>query len=77
MSRGIQQGCPISALFYLYVTEILAIKINTKNIVKGISINKNDIKTYNMQMAQLVFLNDEASSKHALDTIHDFCEHEG
>ena len=35
MSRGIRQGCPISALLYLFVAEILAIKINSNNNIKG------------------------------------------
>ena len=77
MSRGIRQGCPISALLYLFVAEILAIKINSNNNIKGISINKNEIKSIQHADDLTIALNDEASIKHALDTIHELCEHAG
>ena len=77
MSRGIRQGCPISALLYLFVAEILAIKINSNNNIKGISINKNEIKSIQHADDLTIALNDEASIKHALDTIHGFCERAG
>ena len=32
MSRGIRQGCPISALLYLFVAEILALKIKYRRM---------------------------------------------
>lgn len=39
MTRGIRQGCPISALFYLFVAEILSIKMKNEPNISGISIN--------------------------------------
>ena len=44
MTRGIRQGCPISALLYLFVAEILATKINQNQNIKGIAMNNNEIK---------------------------------
>lgn len=38
MSRGIRQGCPISALLYLFIAEVLAIKLKTNNDIKGIKL---------------------------------------
>ena len=35
MTRGIRQGCPISAILYLFVAEILAIKIRSNNQIEG------------------------------------------
>ena len=35
MWRGIRQGCPISAFFYLLVAEILVIKIKCNGNVEG------------------------------------------
>ena len=76
MSRGIRQGCPILLLLYLFVAKILAIKINSNNNIKGISINKNEIKSI-QHADETIALNDEASIKHALDTNQEFCEHAG
>lgn len=44
MSRGIRQGCPISALLYLFEAEILAMKIKSDPNIKCININSNEIK---------------------------------
>jgi len=35
-SRGIQQGCPLSALLFIIATEIMATIIRNNKIVKGI-----------------------------------------
>ena len=45
MTRGISQGRPLSAILFLFVAEILAIKIkkNNQNII-GIAINNIEIK---------------------------------
>ena len=37
MGRRIRQGCPISALLYLFIAEILAIKIKENRNIEGIS----------------------------------------
>ena len=39
MTRGIRQGCPISAVLYLFVAEILAIKIRTNDQIEGFKFN--------------------------------------
>ena len=43
ISRGIRQGCPISALLFLLVVEILAINIKTNKDIHGININEKEI----------------------------------
>ena len=52
MTRGIRQGCPISALLYIFVAEILAKKINDNTEIHGFqkSNMEKEIKTFNMQM---------------------------
>ena len=47
MTRGIRQGCPISAILYLFVAEILSIKIKGNENIEGFTcrnMNK-DVKT--------------------------------
>ena len=39
LSRSIKQGCPISALLFLLVAEIIAIDIRSDNQIKGIELN--------------------------------------
>ena len=39
MNRGIRQGCPISALLYLFVAEILSLRLKSNNEIKGINIS--------------------------------------
>lgn len=42
MQRGIRQGCPVSALLFILVLEILAVQIksDTSNQIKGLSFQK-------------------------------------
>lgn len=39
MERGIRQGCPVSALLFLFVMEILNLKIKNCRDIKGFKIN--------------------------------------
>ena len=40
MSRGIRQGCPTSALLYIFVAEILALKISTNDGIHGFNVTE-------------------------------------
>ena len=44
VSRSIRQGCPISALLFILVAEILAVTIRSDNKIKGIKINSTEHK---------------------------------
>ena len=47
MSHGIRQGCPIAALLYLFVAEIMALKINKNENILGFELPNlhKEIKT--------------------------------
>ena len=44
LSKGIRQGCPLSALLFIITVEILAIEIRNNNNIKGITIGSQTIK---------------------------------
>ena len=44
LSRSIRQGCPISTLLCILVAEMLAIKIQNQEAIKGITINDTEYK---------------------------------
>ena len=44
LTRSIRQGCPISALLFLLVAEIIAINIRNDDNIKGIKINDTEYK---------------------------------
>ena len=45
LTRSIRQGCPISALLFLLVAEIIAIDIRNDNDIKGIKIGEQNLKS--------------------------------
>ena len=44
LTRGIRQGCPISALLFLIVAEIIAISLRDNNNIKGLTVNGSIFK---------------------------------
>ena len=79
MSRGIRQGCPISALLYLFVAEILSLKIKDNGDIHGFKTSSmdKDIKSIHHADDLTLALKDTLSLQSALRTIHDFCLHAG
>ena len=79
MYRGIRQGCPISAILYLFVAEILALSIKQNNTIKGISIPNMSQEIKNIQHADdlTLLLKDTTSMKQAIGVIEKFCHHAG
>ena len=60
ISRGIRQGCPISALLYIIAEEIMAENIRNNNNIRGIRIGRSkEIKLTQMADDTTVFLESE------------------
>ena len=74
MNRGIRQGCPISAMLYLFVAEILALKLRENNNIPGIKINDStEIKTIQHADDLTLSLKNVESLDASLDVIRLFC----
>ena len=79
MSRGIRQGCPISAISYHFVADILAIKVRVNDQIEGFVCNNPPKEIKSVQHADdltLAFKNINAIW-HAVETIDIFCKHAG
>lgn len=76
-TRGVRQGCPLSALLYLFVAGILSIKINSNQEMKGKTINNCEIKSIQHAGDLSLALKNETSMEHALNILNEFCENAG
>jgi exonuclease III len=81
-SRGLKQGCSLSALIYLLVAEILSIKLKMSPDFKGISIENSNGELISLKLTQLaddttLFVNDKKDAKHALEIVSEFSKHSG
>ena len=73
--RGIRQGCPISALIFILVTEILAINIKTCKEIRGIKLpTKDQTEAKISQLADdtTIFVRDKDSIMKVLDVVKTF-----
>ena len=58
LSRGIRQGCPILALLFILVAEVLSTKLRTNDEIKGIEINGFGYKIIQLADDTTIFVND-------------------
>lgn len=68
-SRGIRQGCPLSAYLFIIAVEILAIEIRQNNKIKGLDIGGVEVKIAQMADDTTIFTSDIDSLKHIFDTL--------
>ena len=77
MQRGIRQGCPVSALLYILVSEILAIKIKENINTQGFSLPNMLSEIKSVQHADDLTMINIESLIHGIETIKRFCLHAG
>lgn len=79
MSRKIRQGCPISALFYLFVAKILSLKLKTCNQIKDIKLNNTSTKIKKIHYAddETLALKDVKSLEKSIQNVENFCNDAG
>ena len=72
ISRGIRQGCPISALLFIMCAEVLAIAIREQQNIKGIVVGTKEIKLTQYADDTCVDLNGSNSLEHIVKLFEDF-----
>ena len=77
ISRGIRQGCPISALLFILYVEVLAIYIREQENIKGIMIGKNEIRITQFADDTCLYLNGTNSLENVIAVFEDFYRYAG
>ena len=77
LSRGIRQGCPLSALLILLATEAVAIILCNLDCIHGININDTCIKLCQLADDMTLFVEDIDSICHAFSVFEEFYRYAG
>ena len=77
MTRGIRQGCPVSALIFILIAEMLATSLRQSNDIHGIQLNNNSHKIIQFADDATICVNNLDSVKNVLSKIHDFSIYAG
>ena len=72
LSRGIRQGCPISALLFVLVAEILSVKLRSDKNVTGISVNNIEYNICQLADDTTIFIKNLKSLQSAIDLFQNF-----
>ena len=72
LSRGIRQGCPISALLFVLVAEMLSVKLRSDKNVTGISMNNIEYKICQLADDTTIFIKNLKSLQSAIDLFQNF-----
>ena len=72
LNRGIRQGCPLSALLFILVAEIMAIKIRSQENIKGIRCENTEFKIVQLADDTTVFVSDTASIGNLISVLQNF-----
>ena len=73
-SRGVRQGCPLSALLFILGIEVLSNRLRQEKNIKGIFIENDDTEIKVTQLADdmTLFVKDVKSGEKAIDIVEEF-----
>ena len=74
VTRGIRQGCPISAMLFILVVELLSAHIKQSPNIRGITINNDTFVITQLADDTTLFVNDEESIRNAITILDRFYE---
>jgi len=77
ITRGIRQGCPISAMLFIIVVELLSLYLKNHNLLKGITVNGINFTISQLADDTTLFLQDIDSIRTAFYILHRFYESSG
>ena len=77
LSQGIRQGCPISALLFFIVAELIAIHVRNNSYIKGFKIGCNEIKIKMLADDTTLLLQDLSSVNLAIKQFDKFSKCSG
>ena len=82
LSRGLRQGCPLSALLFILVTEVLALNIRQDDSITGIILHENGDTKCEMRISQYaddttLFCSTKDSLDNTLNVINIFGKYAG
>ena len=77
LSKGIRQGCPLSALLFLLVVETLAINVRNNINIKGIKCQDNEVKISLLADDTTIFMRDITSLQIAMNVMYMFKQSSG
>ena len=73
LNRGVRQGCPLSPYLFILCVEVLAQKVLSNELIKGVSVMNNEIKLLQYADDTIIFLDGtESSFKEVLLVLEDF-----
>ena len=72
LSKGIRQGCPLSALLFVIVVKVLANHIRQNSNIAGVCLNNKEVKISLLADDTTLFLNDINSLQNALNVMDKF-----
>jgi hypothetical protein len=72
LNRGIRQGCPISALLFVLVAEVMAINLRKNNLCQGLYVRNNEILLTQLADDTTLFLKNKQSLDAAIQILNHF-----
>ena len=69
ITRGIRQGCPISALFFALIAEVFGIAVRKNEKIKGVKISGSELKILQYADDTEIFATTEDSIKEIFNVI--------